>query len=89
MTRLELASVDRNMTTRKTCERSMGFMCSVPQKWLTPCGIDKRSVVCEELGQRVPSTLARLDLSALIEVTMMGSEDLLGSVTGGLYLHGS
>ena len=26
MTRLELASADRNMTTRKTCERSMGFM---------------------------------------------------------------
>ena len=26
MTRLELASADRNMTTRKACERSMGFM---------------------------------------------------------------
>ena len=26
MTRLELASADRSMTTRKTCERSMGFM---------------------------------------------------------------
>ena len=27
----ELASADRNMTTRKACERSMGFMDSVPQ----------------------------------------------------------
>ena len=26
MTRLELASADRNMTTRKACERSMGYV---------------------------------------------------------------
>jgi hypothetical protein len=36
MTRLELASADRNMTTRKTCERSMGFMYGGPSMRLTP-----------------------------------------------------